>query len=336
MNIVELERFDLLRDRMRRWTGQLLTKAEAESAGASVPAEGRRFGFFLRTVVTAISAMSGGLLFAFLYALELPLKELVAAVLCIAASELSRRALGWRHTGAEEGWLLAGAWLLVFALPDVPYHADVLWLLLSVASALAGLRSRTPLFEGVATIFFCAWLGEIWLHDELVIVITLAAAVAIAVIRGRSFRSPFIEQSLLWIQTAFVIAGAAHAMGDPPLMTLVGAIVLLPVIGLKLRDVPTLWTAVPLVLVAGYEIGRNIPVAMEWKLMVAGGLLIVATVLLERKLRLTPGGWTSQQLATDDSELLELAATVAISPGRAPAEERGGGDFGGGGATERY
>lgn len=338
MNVIDIERFDALRDRLRKWSGELLSKEEAENAVATLPEHGRRFRFILRVVIAVISALSGGLLFAFFYAIDFPLKELSAALVCIAASEFVRHRLGWRHTGAEEGWMLAGAWLLVFALPDAALHGDVTLLLLGVASAGAGLRVRAPLWLGVATLFFCGWLGEIWLSDELVIAISLSAAIATALMRGRAFRSSLIELSLVWVQLAFVVGAVAHAPDQQfhvTAMLLVGAAVLVAT-GLALRDTVTLWSAVPLLIASGYEIGRILPLPVEWRFLFSGIALIALTVVAERALHRPVRGWTSRRFESAEG-LLELAATVAITPAREPATGRGdGGDFGGGGATERY
>lgn len=339
MNVVEIERYDLLRDRLHKWSGALLTKNERSAAADSLPRQGRSFRFFVRLVIGVISASSGGLLFGFFYAAGLPLKELVAGVICIAASELSRRWLSWRHTGAEEGWMLAGCCLLVFALPEPVRNVQSVLLLLSGACLLAGWRVRAPLFQGIAMLFVCGWLMAITNEPELVLSVALAAAITVALVRDRLFRSPFVELSLVWAQISLVVVAAFVAAHQSILIAvlIVAVAVLLLAIGMKTRDTFTLWSAAPLLMVTGYELGRNVPVAMEWKLMATGGVLIAMAVCAERRLRSFVHGWTSRRLQRDDENLLELAATVAVTPGREPAAgERDGGEFGGGGATERY
>ena len=78
----------------------------------------------------------------------------------------------------------------------------------------------------------------------------------------------------------------------------------------------------------------------HWELTIAGALLLVAAVLLDRTLRGRREGVTSQAL--DDTaglDLAQLAAAAHLSPapGAAPAGMQGqGGEFGGGGASARF
>ncbi len=339
MTTLEIERRDVLRDRLHTWGGHLLPREQAAALGSSLSGDGRRFRFFLRLVLVVISMLSGGLLYAFLGAVDLPQNELVAAVICIAAAELVRWKLRWRHTGAEEGWTLAGAWLVVVAFGDSGITSETLLSLLAIASAAAAIRSRAPLFNGLAFLFVVGLLDQVFSSNALIVIgFTLAVALGCALARGRRIESPFVELSLIWTQIAAVLAAAFYA-ADNQLATLATgvAIVILIVIGLKLRDVVTLWTAVPLMIVAGYDTGRMIPLPLEWRLAMAGIAIVALTAAAERALRQPRNGWTSQKLGQSDSELLEIAATIAITPSRDPATESpGGGSFGGGGATERW
>lgn len=339
MTTIELERYDVLRDRLRAWSGHLLPQDQAAATARILPDKGRRFRFFLRVVLVAISMLSGGLLYAFLGAVELPQNELIAGVICIAAAELVRRKLGWRHTGAEEGWTLVGAWLLVVAIADSGITTEALLSLLAIASAGAALRARAPLFSGVAFLFLVGMVDQVFSSNEILnVTFALAVTIGIAIGRGRRIASPFIEISLIWMQLAAALAAAVYA-ADHPLATLATgfAILILIAVGLKLRDVVTFWTAVPLVIVAGYDTGRMIPLPLEWRLAMAGIALVAVTAAAERALRQPKKGWTSQKLEESESELLEIVSTVALTPSRDPATDSGGGgEFGGGGATERW
>lgn len=338
MNLIEIERYDALRDRLRKWSGELLPQDEAGRAAAHLPERGRRFRFVLRVVIASISALSGLLLFAFFSTIGFPAEELTTALVCIAASEWARHRFGWRHTGAEEGWMLAGTWLLVFALPEATSYGDEILLLLGAASFAAGIRVRAPLFAGIGTLFVTVWLGETLTSELLIVGLTLGAGIATTLARRRLFRSPLMETSLVWTQLAFVASAVVYSLDQPLHFTaviLLGAAVIIAM-GIVLRDLISLWTAIPLLIAAVYEIGRLLPLPLEWRYLIGGLVLIGLTGLAERALDKPVRGWTSRRFDSGE-ELLELAATVAITPARAPAQSPGeGGDFGGGGATERF
>ncbi len=90
-----------------------------------------------------------------------------------------------------------------------------------------------------------------------------------------------------------------------------------------------------------YSLHRLVHWPMHWKLIAAGGVLLLVALLLDRKLRHRQEGITSD--AIDEPSGLDLAqlagaASMVPAPGAPPpAGVQGqGGDFGGGGASGRF
>jgi hypothetical protein len=92
---------------------------------------------------------------------------------------------------------------------------------------------------------------------------------------------------------------------------------------------------------AVYALYRLLPWPMYWKLIATGGVLLVVSVLLDRRLRNRGEGLTSRKI--DDPaglDLLQLAGAAHLTPAPGAAPPAGvpgqGGDFGGGGASGRF
>lgn len=336
MNELELDRQDALRDRLRSWSGDLLEPLESRRLRELLTSDRRRFRFLIRLVVGAISAVSGALLFYFFDQLQIPAPELSAAATCAAAATLARVRWGWRHTGAEEGWTLAAGWLLVLALPSSMRTPETELLLFASATAVAGRIARAPLLFGLTSILFLVWIESRWV-DSAAVVTGGLAALAASLVRARRTASPLVETSWSWIQLATAASAALFGLetGSGWFFCLgVGALLL--ALGYRNRDTVDLWASFPLLAAAGYELGTRWDLPREWKLLVGGIGLIAASIALERALRQGWGGWTSRPVR-GDSEFLDLAGAAVLTPSHeAATTAEDGGDFGGGGATERY
>ena len=109
------------------------------------------------------------------------------------------------------------------------------------------------------------------------------------------------------------------------------------------QHAPAIGAAVSAV-VAFIAVQKLIDVQLEWQLMTAGALLLIASGAISRRLRgNTRGLVTTPSTVTPFDEELQLAATVALAPkiepsstSHEPERGEGGGDFGGAGATGKF
>ena len=112
------------------------------------------------------------------------------------------------------------------------------------------------------------------------------------------------------------------------------------VVGLKRGRHAPLIGAMGNLACVGYSLHRLVHWPTHWKLIMAGALLLLVALLLDRKLRHRQEGITSDALDEPSGlDLAQLAGAASITPPPGtppPAGVQGqGGDFGGGGASGR-
>jgi hypothetical protein len=304
-------------------------------------------------IVARIAAAAAGLIltgaiFGFAAVTHLPFGRWITAIVAIALAELLVRAGRRYRSGIEEALFLAGGVTLVSALPGKGSE-DVL-LLLAVVFAIAGYRLLNAAISVGAVALALVWL--FMKTDDLVATAWVIAAVAAlaSMMRLRAMRRPWYDRFLAWLVVGGpLLSWALLAFGRGSRRLSMTELTLLAVLAIWLIAAgifPRLHAPVVGGMLLGaalaFDVGRDLPMAVEWRFMLAGAVTLVAAVVLDRWLRVPRHGVTSKAISRkDDLSLLEAAA-VAISlpstepqPGE-PQREQGGGSFGGAGASGRY
>jgi uncharacterized membrane protein YgcG len=125
------------------------------------------------------------------------------------------------------------------------------------------------------------------------------------------------------------------------LAIVLGLLVLYVVIGIRRRSHAPLIGALGLVVCTAWASRHFVAWALHWQLIVAGAVLLIGAIVIDRLLRPRLEGVTSRPLQeVAGLNLLQVAAAAHLSPrpGDAPpAQVAGqGGGFGGGGASGRF
>lgn len=285
---------------------------------------------------------------------------LVGGLLAMVAAEwlvAQRRVF---RSGIEEALYFCGAAAVVVQI--------LIWMdgnseafsvaLFAAALLLIGWRLLNPLFTTVAA---ALWSLAIALVDRQLFdsrLNTLAAAgfcvvlaVAALIAGGREWRRPAHDRMLdglvilmPWCANGWLIAYYGYRNDRMNFIALAVALAFFVAnlaTGVKRRAHAPLIGALGNLACAASAAFLLLDWPRHWELIVAGALLLVAAIFLDRRLRDRREGITSrpvEQPAGLDLAQLAAAAHLSPAPGAAPAEgmQGQGGDFGGGGASGRF
>ncbi|MBW3563392.1 MAG: hypothetical protein KY459_01545 [Acidobacteria bacterium] len=265
--------------------------------------------------------------------------QLFIGLFSIAAGELliDRRRF-FRH-GVEEALWSIGAVMIVTSPGGDSVPAGLA--AIGVALAVSAIRLLNP-WIGLASVAFLGASLSDWIDDTAVGWVALILAILFAIIdtfeQKRPFHARFVELS-----TILCYGFAAAILSSKGVAGLTAAVIggiTLAAIGLRRRILAPI-----LAVLAGggfvlYEISGYLDWKPEAEAFAWGLVLLTSAVLWSRRFAGKTEGITSDRLrrATDEEiaqTVLIAAATPGTSPESAPARE-GEGDFGGGGATDRW
>ena len=342
------ERWLLLADRYRA------LRAAVEAAGnggewKTTTWLGRGLGFLLGFFGTSLLA---GALSLF------PSPLLVGGLLLVVAAEwlvAKRRVV---RSGIEESVYLCGsiAVAVQLLLWSDGNNAALGVAFVSTAVLLVGWRLMNALFTTLAAAGYSlaialaggSFLGSGMNTREAGIACAVVAIIAL-IAGGLQWRRPSHDQMLdglvivlPWLAYGWLVAygWGRDASTSLALALAMGFFVVNVAAGVKRRQHAPLIAALGNLVCAGYALHALLHAPLHWELIVAGGLLLVVAILLDRSLRGQEKGITSRKLDEPAGlDLVQLAGAASITPavGTAPAAVRGqGGDFGGGGASGRF
>ena len=291
----------------------------------------------LRAVFFVLTLVGIGALYAFFDLLDVPLKGVVAGVIAIALAEFLINARRWWWTGVEEALWIGGLYAMLSELPRSGTPESNL--VMAAGAAIPGVRVRNPLFGALAAIFIVIYFEE---RFDLGVIAALIIAVVATLAVLRTWQRPSTEW--LWIAIAIVMPLAGYANADPEWRTVtIGLYAAFGFFALMLavtkRHHALFLSGGLSVAIASIELGRVLDVLpLEAKLAIGGAFLLGGSWLIARALRdRTTGIVVTPAALTPFDDAVEIAATVNVpQPEFTPAQQTGGGEFGGAGATGKY
>lgn len=315
------ERNYVLRERLR--SAKLLTPAVA----AELELPWRVNGLLLQLVFFVL-AMIGLAVFGLLT---------TAGVAGIAAIALAEYLIGrrrWAFTGVESALWLGAMLAFLTMLPRSGTPESNL--VIAAAIAVAAVRVRNPLLGAVAVVFVANWFEErLDLGTLAALVIAAAAMVALL----RTWRRPTTEWFFIAVALVMPVAGRFFAGAEWRNVTILlycAFAMLALALAIARRHHALFLAALIALSIAATDIASRIDVAAEWKLAIAGAVLLAIAFAVTRLLRgRTHGFVLAPEQLTPLDEDFSLAATLALKP-ETPvyeAQQTGGGEFGGAGAT---
>ena len=289
-----------------------------------------------------------------------PSRLLVGGLLLVATAEWLVAQRRVYRSGIEELLYVCGATAIAMQLllwSDGKNEALAV-AFVTTAVLLVGWRLLNPLFTTVAVAAYSVAIALVGnqLFDghlnSLAAEITCAVLAVTALIAGgRQWRRPSHDRMLdglviimPWCawgwQLLYTGLSTTRAFWAALALAL-GFFVVNIVVGLKRRQHAPLIGAFGSLACAAYALHRLLPWPLHWKLIAAGGVLLVVSVLLDRRLRDRLEGLTSQKIDEPAGlELLQVAGAAHLTPAPGAAPPAGvqgqGGDFGGGGASGRF
>jgi hypothetical protein len=321
----------------------------------------RTASLFARCAFFFLGLLAAGALFGLVIVLTDSAKSagVLTAVFCIAIAELLIIRMRLFGMGIEEALWLCGAIAVLPATLDGTQRAVALGL--AIACGAAALRLRNPLFASFA-IAAAGWrlaLDSGWPPASALC--WIGAALAWLVL-GKYFVRPSTQRFCGWMAIVLPLIAYLFAKRfdfDPwrvvdgrmtlesmtelltPAILLVGAAVTLW-LGLRWRQHALLLAFALCVTLLGVELRAVSGLSIETRLILYGVIVLIASTVIERRLR-SLTGITSLPFGRDSDawKLLEIgtAATLATTSRHSdqpPAEtgvETGGGSFGGAGSS---
>ncbi|HMA12033.1 MAG TPA: hypothetical protein VKO83_09110 [Steroidobacteraceae bacterium] len=286
---------------------------------------------------------------------------LVGGLLMMAAAEwlvAQRRVI---RSGVEEAVYLCGAVAMVVQIliwSRSGGHDDIGVALIAAAVLLVGWRLLNPLFTTLAAAGFSLAVaisrGSLFgggMRELEAGVFCAALALAALIASGWQWRRPSHDRMLdglvivmPWLSYLWLAAWAGSfptLRMQVALAAVLGCFVLYVIVGIVRRSHAPLISALGLLVCTAWALRRFVIWPLHWQLIAAGGVLLVAAILVDRLLRPRLDGLTSrpfEEAAGMDLLQVAAAAQMAPRPGDAPpAPVQGqGGEFGGGGASGRF
>ena len=311
-----------------------MTVAEERAHEAEVRAGVRRSGTVLSVVFFVLTAIAIAAAAFFLH-------ELATGILCLVVGEL----LLYRKNaqpGVVAALWLGGLFALISALPHTGKPEGLL--LFAVACAIAGARVRNPFIGAFASVFVVTYFFEINARESALATGVFIAAISL-VLLARQWHRPSTELFLILLMIVAPIAGAVASMDSVSISWSLAYIALaiaeLAFAILK-RHQASLYGAAVSVTIAAIMLRELSPLAMEWKLIIAGTLLFAVSVAISRALRGKTSGFVMTPFKETTEEALRMFGTLALTPhseSPVPANSQpvgGGGSFGGAGASGKF
>lgn len=286
----------------------------------------------MRLFLFVLTAFGVAALYGFCELLDTP-SGWVTMLLALATAEW----LIWRHKfwrrGVEEALWIGGLVAFIASLPSSGKPEAILAFV--AAFAVAGIRLRHEYFGTAAICLVLVYFAA----KDWQLLAPLAGAVIGFVAALFSHRPLFF-----WTAIAAPITGYLTRADKAPELAVIAIFAVLAIadlaIGVRLRQrAPLIAGAVSTALVA-IEARELVDIPAEWKLMLAGGALLAVAALLMRALRDRKSGIVVTETPRSEAlDLLEAAATLPAgqhAAGVNATPERGGGEFGGAGASGDY
>src|SRR5579884_2337158 len=249
---------------------------EEERAGAW-----KRFSLLLQCVfffLTTLAVAAFALLFEFK-------GNWFVLLVSVGVSELLIQKKHFWRTGIEAALWLGGLYAFIFSLPSSGKPEALL--VLAAAAALAGWRVRYALFGTLAMVLVTAYFAWRHLPHE-----ALAFGCGIAVVAAfactRAWKRPSTE--LLWQMLLIVMPVAGYAASDTSFYatetaTFFAFAIVFAMIGIRYRvRVPLVASGIAIA-IAALDAHKQIPLATETQLMIAGIALLIVAAAIARALR---------------------------------------------------
>ena len=320
----------------------MITVAEEREHAAGLPTRWKWHGPLVAATFFVLTCLAVLAFYGFWKVLGVP-AALLTSIVCIGAAETLIRKHNFFGTGVEAALWISGLIALIFALPGQSKPEAIF--LFAGAFAIAGVRLRQPYFGATAVLLCIAYFGI--RHADAVVLIA-AITVIIGALSGlaREQERPSVQRLMETLLIAAPILPAVWRGAVGPAMFVMIYVLLtiaLFATAMVLKEhAPAIAGAVCAV-IAFIALQDVIDARLDFQLMAAGVLLLVASAVISRRLRdNTRGLVTSPSNITPFDDELQLAATVALAPKidastpLEPGRGEGGGDFGGAGATGKF
>jgi MFS family permease len=320
MPSVAEERADALARKYERFAPRLRTQWRSNGLLVSLL-------FFGLTILAVVAC------FAFFHLGGFP-KGWLTAALAIGVAEWLIHRRRFFGTGVESALWVGGLFAFIFGLPGEGKPEALL--LFAIAALIAGARVRNAWLVTLAAILVVAYFNVKDMRGAalmLALAITIASTLALM----REWQRPSTERLFATLVVAMPIVGA---IAGPPLdagwsllwFALSAAVL---VAALRLRHHALLLSAFVSFVVGALAINDAIALRDEWKLLIAGAVLLATASIVMRRLR---GRTQGIVLDSSSEESTEILATVQLSPTveAAPGQRPGGGSFGGAGASGEF
>jgi len=313
--------------------------------------------WWARILGVLLGLLATGLLSGVLWVL--PARWLVGGALLMLAAEWLVAQRRVYRSGVEEAVYLCGAVCVVVQILDWSSgsNAGAACALIATAVLLVGWRLLNPVLTTLAVAGYSLAIamtggtgyGNQW-HSGAAAVFCAALAVMALLAGARQWRRPSHDRMfdglvivMPWLAYAWLMAldWTGRSQNHLALAVAAGFCVICCVIGAMRRSHPPLIGAAGSLVCMACSLHYLLPWTVHWQLIVAGAVLLLVAVLLERLLRDRNAGLTSmplQEPAGIDIAQFAGAAHLAAAPGPAPAPavQGQGGDFAGGGASGRF
>ncbi|HEY6843272.1 MAG TPA: hypothetical protein VI391_03830 [Thermoanaerobaculia bacterium] len=304
---------------------------EEERAGAW-----KRFSLLLQCVFFFLTLAVGA--FALLFEFK---GNWFVMLVCLGVAELLILKNHFWRTGVEAALWLGGLYAFIFSLPSTGKPEALL--VLAAAAALAGWRVRYALFGTLAMVLvvgYFAWRGLP--HDAIAFGCGVAVIAAFAC--TRAWKRPSTE--LLWQMLLIVMPVAGYAASDPSFYahetaTFLALAVVFALIGIRYRvRVPLVASGIAIA-IAALDAYKQIPLATETQLMIAGVALLIVAAAIARALRRRTHGFVLDAAPPGELEsivtgLAPAIVTAAPAPATSAQPVGGGGEFGGAGSSGNF
>jgi hypothetical protein len=310
---------------------------------------GRCLGFVLGLIG---SGLLGGTLAVF------PQPLFVGGLLLMVAAEwlVARRRVF--RSGIEEAVYLCGAVAVtVQLLMWSDGSNDALGVaLIATAVLLVGWRLLNPLFTTAAAVLYVFAIAMVnasllggHMNTTAAAMASIAVAVGALIASGHAWRRPSHDRMfeglvivMPWCAYAWLVAYSWDGQSmDRSVALLVAAVFFAATLlaGVKRGQHAALIGALGNLLCMGHALHRLLPWPDHWQLMVAGAVVLVVALVLERRLR--RGGRVTSAAIDEPAglDIAQLAGAMSVTPAHAATPEGvhgQGGSFGGGGASGRF
>ncbi|MGC3982086.1 MAG: hypothetical protein QM808_12565 [Steroidobacteraceae bacterium] len=320
-----------------------------------------RCAFFILGIIAAVLAAG---IFSIL-GIPGPMLAAGIAAICVAETLIAQRKLF--GAGIEEALEMTGVLLIIAQIVAATSINDEtsIFVFIAIGLLLVGIRMLNAFFITTAALAlsFTVYSMNSGIYEYRAARIAasvfcfIVAACALAA-GAKSFQRPSIDRMLDWLVIAMPIAGYGwllnynlngltwlllrdNALAAAPLIMIgaFGSTAL--IVGLQRRRHAPILAALLSVACVAYELRKLTGLTLELRLILWGSVALIITLGLIAYLRKPRDGITSDEVAsgTQVLDLVELVGVSSLAPPAVDAKpeyQGAGGDFGGGGASDRY